>query len=644
MAEYRNRNRILYPLGVTQEADGVRILVQGRAKEVCLLLYRPGKKTPCEEISFDPKYRMGDVWELALDRTDFASFEYNFMIDGKIVTDPNARVITGREKWADRKRAGKPVRGRILSEEFDWEDDVKPETPYAETILYKLHVRGFTAHASSGVSARGTYAGIVEKIPYLKDLGITAVELMPVTEFDEIMMSSSGSGFHNAKQEPTGYVNYWGYGPSYLYAVKTAYASRETMSAEGEFKTLVKELHKAGIECIPEMYFTGKELPGEILSVLRYWVEEYHVDGFHLTGFPDLSLAAEDPFLKRTKLFAENWNDVMNRRPKQGYVTPGDGAVSVEEKNLAEYNMQFMEDMRRFLKGDEGMLSAFELRNRRNPMEYAVINYMANTNGFTLMDTVSYDRKHNEKNGEENRDGSDYNYSWNCGAEGPTRKKKIVELRKQLLKNAYLLLFLSQGVPLLLAGDEFGNSQDGNNNAYCQDNAVSWLNWKLLESHKDQVDFVKRLIAFRKAHKMFHMDREPRIMDYKSCGRPDVSYHGENAWKPEFENFRRQFGILYWGAYANRLDGSDDANFYVAYNMHWEPHMFGLPHLPKGAKWRVICNTGDPDAADLPTDGTGKVPKNQMMLAVPPRGIVILESFADPDGEKDAKKNLNRII
>lgn len=629
MAEYRNRNRILYPLGVTQEADGVRILVQGRAKEVCLLLYRPGEKTPCEEISFDPKYRMGDVWELALDRTDFASFEYNFMIDGKIVTDPNARVITGREKWADRKRAGKPVRGRILSEEFDWEDDVNPETPYAETILYKLHVRGFTAHASSGVSARGTYAGVVEKIPYLKDLGITAVELMPVTEFDEIMMSASGSGFHDAKPEPTGYLNYWGYGPSYLYAVKSAYASHGEMSAECEFKTLVKELHKAGIECIPEIYFTGKELPGEILSVLRYWAEEYHVDGFHLSGFPDLSLAAEDPFLRRTKLFAENWNEVMNRRPKQGYITPGDGVVSVEEKNLAEYNMQFMEDMRRFLKGDEGILSAFEFRNRRNPAEYAVINYMANTNGFTLMDAVSYDRKHNEKNGEENRDGSDYNYSWNCGAEGPTRKKKIVELRKQLLKNAYLLLFLSQGVPLLMAGDEFGNSQDGNNNAYCQDNAVSWLNWKLLETHKDQVDFVKRLIAFRKAHKMFHMDREPRIMDYKSCGRPDVSYHGENAWKPEFENFRRQFGILYWGAYAKRSDGSDDANFYVAYNMHWEPHMFGLPHLPKGAKWRVICNTGDPDAADLPTDGTGKVPKNQMMLAVPPRGIVILESFSE---------------
>ena len=480
----------------------------------------------------------------------------------------------------------------------------------------------------------------MEKIPYLKDLGITAVELMPVTEFDEVMMSSSGNGFHDAKPEPTGYINYWGYGPSYLYTVKSAYASHGEMSAESEFKTLVKELHRAGIECIPELYFTGKELPGEIVSVLRYWVEEYHVDGFHLLGFPNLLLAAEDPFLKRTKLFAENWNEVMDRRPKKGYITPGDGPVSVAEKNLAEYNMQFMEDMRRFLKGDEGMLQAFEFRNRRNPAEYAVVNYMANTNGFTLMDAVSYDRKHNEKNGEENRDGSDYNYSWNCGAEGPTRKKKIVELRKQLIKNAYLLLFLSQGVPLLMAGDEFGNSQDGNNNAYCQDNAVSWLNWKLLETHKDQVEFVKRLIAFRKSHKMFHMDREPRIMDYKSCGRPDVSYHGENAWKPEFENFRRQFGILYWGAYAKKPDGTDDANFYVLYNMHWEPHMFGLPHLPKGAKWHVICSTADPDVEDLPSDGTGEVLKNQMMLAVPPRGIMILESVADPDaGKEKMRKN-----
>ncbi len=620
MAEYRNRNRILYPLGVTQEENGVHILVQGRAGEVRLLLYRPGEKKPCEEIPFDPKYRMGDVWELALDRTDFASFEYNFMIDGKIVTDPNARVITGREKWADRKRAGKPVRGRILSEEFDWEDDVNPETPYAETILYKLHVRGFTAHASSGVSARGTYAGVVGKIPYLKDLGITAVELMPVTEFDEIMMSASGSGFHDAKPEPTGYLNYWGYGPSYLYAVKSAYASHGEMSAECEFKTLVKELHKAGIECIPEIYFTGKELPGEILSVLRYWAEEYHVDGFHLSGFPDLSLAAEDPFLRRTKLFAENWNEVMNRRPKQGYITPGDGVVSVEEKNLAEYNMQFMEDMRRFLKGDEGMLSAFEFRNRRNPAEYAVINYMANTNGFTLMDAVSYDRKHNEKNGEENRDGSDYNYSWNCGAEGPTRKKKIVELRKQLLKNAYLLLFLSQGVPLLMAGDEFGNSQDGNNNAYCQDNKTGWLNWKKQKKETWLSEFIKNLTDFRREHPIISSEHPMELNDYGRKGFPDLSYHGESAWISSIPADRQAAGILYCGEYEKKTDQTPDDYIYIGYNFHSGLSHLALPKLPQNKKWYLLMTT----AAENSFLPEKEILEDQHLLAIEGQSINIV--------------------
>ena len=647
MAEYRNRNRILYPLGVTQEADGVRILVQGRAKEVCLLLYRPGEKTPCEEISFDPKYRMGDVWELALDRTDFASFEYNFMIDGKIVTDPHARVITGREKWADRKRVGKPVRGRVLSEEFDWEDDERQGISYEDVIVYRLHVRGFTRHASSGVENRGTFAGIVEKIPYLKELGVTTVELMPATEFNEVMMrprqiqhryqerskemktglssslemesSETASSETTSRKtdlnsstsvmEADGRLNYWGYGPSYLYAVKTAYASRETMSAEGEFKTLVKELHKAGIECIPEMYFTGKELPGEILSVLRYWVEEYHVDGFHLTGFPDLSLAAEDPFLKRTKLFAENWNDVMNRRPKQGYVTPGDGAVSVEEKNLAEYNMQFMEDMRRFLKGDEGMLSAFELRNRRNPMEYAVINYMANTNGFTLMDTVSYDRKHNEKNGEENRDGSDYNYSWNCGAEGPTRKKKIVELRKQLLKNAYLLLFLSQGVPLLMAGDEFGNSQDGNNNAYCQDNEISWTNWHLDKGRKELLAFVSKLIHLRLDHPVLHRRRffTGREPGDDSNMIPQVEWFDHTGSIMDMDDWQNTHAfsmMIYLNGsdipevdwYGNRMVDND---FILIFNAHYEPIMFTLPDERYGRKWQLVVDTHNPNEPAL---------------------------------------------
>ena len=615
MAEYRNSNRILYPLGVTQEEKSAHILVQGHGEEVFLLLYRPGEKKPCEKIPFDPKHRMGDVWSLELDRADLASFEYNFMIDGKIVADPYARILTGREKWADRKRAGKPVQCRVLSEAFDWEDDANPEIPYADTILYKLHVRGFTAHASSNVSARGTYAGIVEKIPYLKDLGITAVELMPVTEFDEVMMSSSGNGFHDAKPEPTGYINYWGYGPSYLYTVKSAYASHGEMSAESEFKTLVKELHRAGIECIPELYFTGKELPGEIVSVLRYWVEEYHVDGFHLLGFPNLLLAAEDPFLKRTKLFAENWNEVMDRRPKKGYITPGDGPVSVAEKNLAEYNMQFMEDMRRFLKGDEGMLQAFEFRNRRNPAEYAVVNYMANTNGFTLMDAVSYDRKHNEKNGWNNTDGDNNGHSWNCGAEGETDDPNVNGLRRRLIKNAFAALLCSRGPAMFFAGDEFCNTQFGNNNAYCQDNIISWLDWSRLEEFKEIHDFVRHMIQFRKEHPILRKMTKP-----SSCQFPEISVHNGTPFNASTDYKTKLIGIMYAG--RNEEDTEDDIVFYCM-NAYWEPLVMQLPVLPNGKHWHVDTNTN----AEY-FDGEDFTAKTELLgvntIRVPARTTIIL--------------------
>ena len=629
-----------YPLllGVTQMADGYNFAVEAEEdSEVYLLLYRKRGREPFYELLLDEKYRTGRIFSVFMKKLNVTNLEYNFKINGEIYLDPCASRISGREHFgaAWEEDPHKVRCGFWSGNGYDWGDEKAPETDFGDMILYKVHVRGYTRQAKLPTGLRGTFSGLVQMIPYWQELGINTVELMPAYEFMEVVPPKEPDGLVSQKGKKDE-VNYWGYGNGLYFAPKSAYCA--TRDPHREFCDMIRAFHKAGIGCIMEMYFPAEVNPLMALRAVQFWKQNYHVDGFHLLGFPNLLLAAEDPFLKRTKLFAENWNEVMDRRPKKGYITPGDGPVSVAEKNLAEYNMQFMEDMRRFLKGDEGMLQAFEFRNRRNPAEYAVVNYMANTNGFTLMDAVSYDRKHNEKNGEENRDGSDYNYSWNCGAEGPTRKKKIVELRKQLIKNAYLLLFLSQGVPLLMAGDEFGNSQDGNNNAYCQDNAVSWLNWKLLETHMDQVEFVKRLIAFRKSHKMFHMDREPRIMDYKSCGRPDVSYHGENAWKPEFENFRRQFGILYWGAYAKKPDGTDDANFYVLYNMHWEPHMFGLPHLPKGAKWHVICSTADPDVEDLPSDGTGEVLKNQMMLAVPPRGIMILESVADPDSGKETKK------
>ena len=262
-------------------------------------------------------------------------------------------------------------------------------------------------------------------------------------------------------------------------------------------------------------------------------------------------------------------------------------------------------------------------RTRRNPAGYGVINYMANTNGFSMMDMVSYDTRHNEENGEKNQDGSPYNYSWNCGVEGPTKRKKVMELRKKQLRNAFLLLLLSQGTPLIMAGDEFGNSQSGNNNAYCQDNEVSWLNWNLVRTNQDILEFVKAVIAFRKAHPVFHMPKEPKIMDYLACGFPDVSYHGVKAWCPEFDNFRRQLGIFYCGEYGKRPDGTPDNNFYVAYNMHWEPHEFDLPNLPKKERWHVAFHTDKTDEKGIYPEGKEHQAEGKRFL-VPPRSIVVL--------------------
>lgn len=623
MTQLKSRHEILYPLGVTPIENGVKILVQAEGERVSLLLFRAGEKDAAEIIEFKEEERMGNVWSMTLEGYDFSGLEYGFEVDGVWMVDPCARMVTGREKWGEVPEEDRLVRARLMTEEFDWEGDKKPEIPYSDTIIYRLHVRGFTKHKSSGVKAKGTFAGVTEKIPYLKKLGVTAVELMPVTEFDEIIMSEPMPGIPGGKREPSGRLNYWGYGPSFLYALKSAYGSGK-LRPEAEFKTLVRELHKEGLECIVEMYFTGKEPWGLALNVLRYWVLEYHVDGFRLSGFPPTAAIAEDPFLKSTKLFAESWGGVLEGRTKQGYPMPGEGRVTVREKNLAEYNEQFQNDMRRFLKGDEGMINSLAFRSRRNPADFGVVNYMANTNGMTMMDMVSYDRKHNEDNLEENRDGNDHNFSWNCGEEGPTRKRKVKELRRRQLCNAFLLLFLSQGTPLLLAGDEFGNSQGGNNNAYCQDNQIGWLDWKLLDTNRDLFEFVRTLIAFRKEHGLFHMDREPRIMDYKSCGRPDMSYHGEYVWRPEFESFRRQFGILYWGPYGKKADGTEDDTIYVIYNMHWEPHVFGLPRLDEGQLWHTMYDTSKGPEKGRFERGSEPVLEDQTQTVAPPRSILVL--------------------
>lgn len=613
-------------MGLTRTDGGIHVSAVAAAKACSLLLFvkedKNGKEARFREvrnIPFPEEGKTGHVWSMTLNGA-FDDLYYAFEADGKRFSDPYGRSFAGRERWGRLSHAKRLLLSPVAEPEFDWQGDRPLHIPYEDCIVYRAHVRGLTKHASSGTEHRGTFRGVVDKIPYFKELGITTLELLPPVEFQEVMMPENVEGNPYGTSEPTGRLNYWGYAKAGMFAPKASYADPGTNPVT-EFKYMVRELHKAGLEVVPELYFSGKEVPEFVLETVRFWVREYHVDGIHLTGYAPTVLLAKDPYLADTKLWALSWEA---EKPAAG-----------EKKHLGEYNDGFLIDMRRALKGDEEQMSSLIYRNRRNPAETGVLNFMAGTNGFTMMDMVSYDQKHNEANGENNRDGSDYNYSWNCGAEGHVRKKKIQELRSRQLRNAMLLLFLSQGTPVLLAGDEFGNSQNGNNNAYCQDNEISWLNWNLNKWDQALLDFVKHVIAFRKAHPVFHMEQEPRVMDYLACGHPDISYHGVNAWQPEFENFRRQIGILYCGAYAKKPNGENDDFFFVIFNMHWEPHSFALPNLPKNLVWSLAFDTSDSAAGGYYEEGQERQILNQKNYMVPSRSVLVFQ------GKKKAK-NLDK--
>ena len=613
-------------MGLTRTDGGIHVSAVAAAKACSLLLFvkedKNGKEARFREvrnIPFPEEGKTGHVWSMTL-KGAFDDLYYAFEADGTRFSDPYGRSFAGRERWGRLSHAKRLLLTPVAEPEFDWQGDRPLHIPYEDSIVYRAHVRGLTKHASSGTEHRGTFRGVVDKIPYFKKLGITTLELLPPVEFQEVMMPENVEGNPYGMCEPTGRLNYWGYAKAGMFAPKASYADPGTNPVT-EFKYMVRELHKAGLEVVPELYFSGKEVPEFVLETVRFWVREYHVDGIHLTGYAPTVLLAKDPYLADTKLWALSWEA---EKPAAG-----------EKKHLGEYNDGFLIDMRRALKGDEEQMSSLIYRNRRNPAETGVLNFMAGTNGFTMMDMVSYDQKHNEANGENNRDGSDYNYSWNCGAEGHVRKKKIQELRSRQLRNAMLLLFLSQGTPVLLAGDEFGNSQNGNNNAYCQDNEISWLNWNLNKWDQALLDFVKHVIAFRKAHPVFHMEQEPRVMDYLACGHPDISYHGVNAWQPEFENFRRQIGILYCGAYAKKPNGENDDFFFVIFNMHWEPHSFALPNLPKNLVWSLAFDTSDSAAGGYYEEGQERQILNQKNYMVPSRSVLVFQ------GKKKAK-NLDK--
>ncbi len=612
-----------YPLGLTQVEGGIHVSVAVDAKECTLLLFpHRGADWSMQEqdaepirIAFPESGHVGTVWEMTLKGTGFDQYDYAFEIDGKAFSDPCGRSFSGQEIWGDLSRAGSLLKARIHQEPFDWEGDCSPQIPYEESIVYCAHVRGLTMHESSGVENKGTFAGVAEKIPYLKELGITTLELLPVTEFPEVMMPDTDVFDPYRTPEPTGKLNYWGYGPSFLYAPKASYGGADANPVH-ELKKLVKQLHQEGMELVIQLYFTGEESAAFVLDVVRFWKREYHVDGVHLTGEAPVEALLRDPYLTRTKIWVNSLDGV--------------DLPTEPNRHFGEYNDGFLIDMRRILKGDAGMLGAMAMRTLRNPDQYGVLNYMAGVNGFTLADMVSYEEKHNEKNGEKNRDGSNYNCTWNCGEEGPTENPRREALRRQQVRNALLMLFLSQGTPVLLAGDEFGNSQSGNNNAYCQDNETGWVDWSMWKQGSECYDFVKNLIAFRKSHPVFHRQKELKQKDYLAYGCPDVSFHGAKAWRPELDDFRRQLGVFYWGNYAERTDGSPDDHFFVAYNLYKEPRELALPKLPALQKWYVVIDSHAEEVNGIYKKGQEILLPVQKKCMVPARTILVLKTSKKP--------------
>lgn len=588
-----------FPLGVHVYKDYVHFAVEAdgeKALFLCLYEMTPECMEPVAKLEFPKENRLGDVRYVDVKGIDIDRLVYGFELsDGKTVKDYYAKRVFGWENWGDSFRNKVNERYGFADNSFEWEDDRRPCIPLNETVIYRLHVRGFTKHISSKVKHKGTFTGIAEKIPYLKELGITTVELMIPSEFNEVRKMD----YNMVMPDENGVnINYWGYGKGYYFAPKAAYSSGNPVH---EFKSLVKAMHKAGLEIIVELNFDSSVKHSYVLDCIRYWVENYHIDGVRLGGNVPYKAVSEEAAFRDIKLFAVSWEGCNRRR------------------NLISCNDNYMNDMRRFLKGDENTIEGYLCGMTSNPEDGAVVNYFADNNTLTMMDMVSYDVKHNELNGESNRDGRDYNFSWNCGFEGHTRKKKILELRKKLLFNAYTMLFLSQGIPMLRAGDEMGQSKDGNNNSYCQDNKISWINWKLISSNKEIYDYVKKMIAFRKAHSLFHKEEPLREDDYESLGLPEFSVHGVTPWYPQYEHFRRQLGLMYFGEYS---DTEDKSSFYLIANMHWESHEFLLTTLPGKKRWSVITDTSVTEEMGV----CEKILEDQEVYLMQPRSVAILKT------------------
>lgn len=667
--------------GACVASNGVSFTINSHGATRCtLLLFKPQASKPYARIPFPDSYRIGDTYSMLVFDIKPDEFEYAFSFDGpyepakgllfneeNVLLDPYSRAVTGQRKWGEKPEGGKDFeyRARVVKSSFDWGNIKQLEQPFEDLVIYETHVRGYTKDKSSGVSAPGTFAGLKDKIPYLKDLGINAVELMPIFEFDEMESARVVDGVQ--------LYNYWGYNTVSFFAPNTSYAFNEEHNHEGdELKSLIKALKENGIEVILDVVFNhtaeGNEMGpcfsfkgidnnvyymltpdahyynfsgcgnvmncnhpvvrNFIIDCLRHWAIEYRVDGFRfdlasilgrdqngapMANPPILESLAFDPVLGKMKLIAEAWD--------------AGGLYQVGSfpswNRWAEWNGRYRDDMRSFLKGDDGMArnaitritGSRDLYSPESRGHKASVNFLTCHDGFTLYDLYSYNEKHNEKNGWNNTDGDNNGHSWNCGAEGETDDPNVNGLRRRFIKNAFAALLCSRGPAMFFAGDEFCNTQFGNNNAYCQDNIISWLDWSRLEEFKEIHDFVRHMIQFRKEHPILRKMTKP-----SSCQFPEISVHNGTPFNASTDYKTKLIGIMYAG--RNEEDTEDDIVFYCM-NAYWEPLVMQLPVLPNGKHWHVDTNTN----AEY-FDGEDFTAKTELLgvntIRVPARTTIIL--------------------
>ncbi len=666
------------PLGSFLKRNGVQFSIFSRhATAITLVLYENEKpESLFFEIELDPEInKTGDIWHIFIEGVEEGQL-YGYRVDGpyapeqgnrfnrhKLLVDPYARALTGNSRWElttargydfnnpekdlkmSEQDSGPYVpRGIVIGNRID--ETKKPiNRPQEELIIYEMHVKGFTFHESSNVDHRGTFKGVIDKIHYLQELGVNAVELMPIQEFDE---------YENIYTNPlTGeqLKNYWGYSTLSFFAVKGNFASSGAMGQQvKEFKDMVNALHDAGIEVIldvvynhtaegdqqgPTVSFRGidnniyyilednkryyKNYSGcgntfncnhplvrdFILDSLRYFVIEMNIDGFRfdlasilgrdqhgriLSNPPLIERIEEDPILRNTKIIAEAWD------------AAGAYQVGNFPGRWAEWNGKYRDDIRAFWRGDDNTVGIFATRVTGSEDLYAgevggpvqSINFVTCHDGFTLNDLVSYNYKHNIANGEGNRDGENHNVSFNFGIEGDAITTPLIErYRSRQIKNFLATLFLSQGIPMMLSGDEFRRTQKGNNNAYCQDNELTWNDWSLLEKHNDVFQFVKNMIAFRKKHPSLR--RVEHFSGRKSNGNKhrDISWHGFAVKNPDWSPTSNSIALLITGEY------NDDKDIFIIFHADMVSHTFELPKAPSGNPWRLIIDTAKAPGEDI---------------------------------------------